>query len=81
MLTGASASPVTACHARPNNQPADKQHVGICAGSGALKGCKAEVILVDYFLERRGTDEQSVAKLPFQYVRARAVEAHVHECD
>ena len=52
---------VTVCHAQPTNQCADKQGVGISANTGVLYGRKAEVSLVDYFLERRVTDEQSGA--------------------
>ena len=59
MQTGTRFLLVTAYCTQKTNQHAGKQGVGICSGAGMLCGHKAEVSLVDYFLERRVTDVQN----------------------
>ena len=51
--------PVTSCSTELSNQCKGKKRVGICAGTSALYGRRAEVSLTDYFLVRRVTDVQS----------------------
>ena len=54
-----SCPPVHTCQVQPTNQQGGKQHVGIFTSTGGAYGCKAEVSLMDYFLARRVTNEQS----------------------